>query len=419
MKSNLPPNWSWVKLGDICTKLTDGSHYSPKSVSTGLPYITVKDVNNDRIDFDGCKRINRNDFNKLVENDCKPIKNDVLFSKDGTVGKVSIIDFEKEFVVLSSLAILRPNIKSVFPKYLFHFLKSSTFLNQALSKKKGVAIRRIILRDLKELKITLPPLPEQKKIVQKIEELFSGLDSGVVSIKKAKEQIKLYRQSVLVSAFIGKLIGNGNIDQKTGLPKGLKWVKNKDLLKYVTSGSRDWKKYYSGSGARFIRTQDINTNRLILENAAYVMLPEKVEGKRSLVEKGDLLMTITGANVGKVAFIDFPIEEAYVSQSVALLKYIDKKITKYLWYYFQAPEFGKSFIDKLVYGMGRPVLSLANMRDVDVLICPEEQQKLIISEIEKRYSEADNLEKAIDESLEKSEALRQSILKQAFEGKLV
>jgi type I restriction enzyme S subunit len=80
-----------------------------------------------------------------------------------------------------------------------------------------------------------------------------------------------------------------------------------DVAEYITSGSRDWSKYYSDHGAMFIRTQDINTNRLRLDNVAHVALPEKVEGKRTRVFKDDILITITGANVGKVALVDHDI----------------------------------------------------------------------------------------------------------------
>jgi type I restriction enzyme S subunit len=93
-----------------------------------------------------------------------------------------------------------------------------------------------------------------------------------------------------------------NVDETLPpIPSKWIWLRNEVLLKYVTSGSRDWKKYYSNAGSIFIRTQDIKTNALDLEGSAFVKLPDKVEGKRSLVQSGDLLMTITGANVGRVA----------------------------------------------------------------------------------------------------------------------
>src|SRR5665647_176963 len=105
----LPKHWQIKKLGDVCVKITDGSHFSPNSIPDGFPYVTVKDIKkDDKIDFENCLKISKEDFEKLAKNDCKPLENDVLFSKDGTVGKVAIINYEKDFVVLSSIAMLRP-----------------------------------------------------------------------------------------------------------------------------------------------------------------------------------------------------------------------------------------------------------------------------------------------------------------------
>src|SRR4051812_12930086 len=109
-------------------------------------------------------------------------------------------------------------------------------------------------------------------------------------------------------------------DGLSELPNGWVLTNTGELCAYITSGSRDWKKFYSSEGAVFIRTQDINTDRLSLEDVAFVNLPSKVEGKRSLVEPDDLLVTITGANVGKVAIVPEGVPEAYVSQSVGLMK---------------------------------------------------------------------------------------------------
>jgi type I restriction enzyme S subunit len=210
------------------------------------------------------------------------------------------------------------------------------------------------------------------------------------------------------------------LDELASLPTNWKWIKNNELMFYVTSGSRDWKKFYSDTkGTYFVRTGDIKTNKLDLDGAAFVDLPKNVEGKRSLIEKGDLLMTITGANVGKIAHVDFEISEAYVSQSVALLKYVLKSFSPYLHYYFQSSATGAKFIGAMVYGVGRPVLSLDNMRDAPVSVCSFEEQHQIVQEIESRLSVCDKVEENITESLEKSKSLRQSILKKAFEGTLL
>ena len=378
--------------------------------------------------------------------------------------------------------VVQPYNKSLLSlKYLRFVFSNKGRVQKAIS---GSAQPQITRTTLSPIKIPLSPLPEQRAIVAKIEELFSDLDKGVADLKKAQDQLKVYRQAVLKKAFEGELtkewreqqtdlptaaelleqikverqkhherqiedwklaleeweengkkgkkptkpqkhklveeLTNIELKELTTLPVGWKWIKNNDLMYYITSGSRDWKKFYSDTeGTYFVRTQDIKTNRLDLSSAAFVDLPKHVEGKRSLIEKGDLLMTITGANVGKIAHVDVDISEAYVSQSVALMKYVLKSFGPYLHYYFQSSATGAKFIGAMVYGVGRPVLSLDNMRDAPVSVCSFEEQHQIVQEIESRLSVCDKVEESITESLEKAEALRQSILKKAFEGNLL
>ena len=405
-------SWQLVRLGDICQTTSGGtpSRKELKYYSGNIPWVKSGELDKGLI-VDTEEKISE----EAVRNSSAKIfpKGTLLIALYGaTIGKLAFLGIEAATNQAVCGIFENENIAS---KYLFHFL----FFSKPGLVKQGIggAQPNISQGILKDLKIPLPPVPEQHAIVSKIEELLSELDKGKQQLETAQQQLKIYRQAVLKLAFEGKLT-NENVKEGE-LPKGWKWVKNKDILKYVTSGSRDWKQFYSTKGSRFVRTQDINSNQLDIDNAAFVSLPEKVEGKRSLIEEGDILMTITGANVGKIAVVDFPIKDAYVSQSVALLKYNDKRITKYLWYYFQAQGFGKSFIDKLVYGVGRPVLSLENMREVDVLLCPLEDQQQIIDELERKLTVCDKIAETIVNSLQQAETLRQSILKKAFEGKLI
>jgi hypothetical protein len=161
------------------------------------------------------------------------------------------------------------------------------------------------------------------------------------------------------------------------------------LSEYITSGSRDWSKYYATSGAMFIRTQDINQNRLSLDEVAHVELPAKVEGKRSLVRRGDLLITITGANVGKTAVVDQEIPEAYVSQSVCLVRLKDPSLSKFLHLQLIARRGDKSVLEAAAYGLGRPVLNLENIRSAPVKIAPLEVRAEVVAEVEKQFSRLD------------------------------
>lgn len=153
-----------VSIADACELVTDGTHYTPKDVGQGFPFLTVKDVTDSRLDFTNCSFISEADFLAAKAGNSAPKSGDVLFSKDGTVGKVHVITTDQPFAVLSSLAILRPKRGYVSPGYLGHALRSPSVLDDALKKKTGSAIRRIVLGDLKRVRLPLPPLPEQRRI---------------------------------------------------------------------------------------------------------------------------------------------------------------------------------------------------------------------------------------------------------------
>ena len=170
----------------------------------------------------------------------------------------------------------------------------------------------------------------------KIEELFSELDAGEESLRRARRHLGVYRQSLLKQAFECKLtapwraqnpdllespdqlLGSSAVDNPDSIEDHdcAAWITIQfgELCEYITSVSRGWANYYSDSGSLFIRAQNLNKDRLDLGDIAYVSLPEKVEGKRTQTKVGDILVTITGANVTKAGYLDHDLGEAYVSQ---------------------------------------------------------------------------------------------------------
>lgn len=152
-----------VSLNEACQLITDGTHYTPANIGNGVPFLTVKDVSPAGLDFDGCARISRAEYDAADAGNSAPKPGDVLFSKDGTVGKVHVVQTAEPFAVLSSLAILRPS-RHVDSRFLGHMLGTAEVLSQAVERKSGSAIRRIILSDLRKVELPLPPLDEQRRI---------------------------------------------------------------------------------------------------------------------------------------------------------------------------------------------------------------------------------------------------------------
>ena len=183
------PDWEMVELGSLCIKITDGSHFSPDTIETGYPYVTVRDVDGGKIDLIGCKKIDERAYLELVKSGCKPQLNDVLFSKDGTVGKVALVDFDSDFVVLSSLAIIRPDTLLILPTFLSFILQSDYAFSQAINLKGGVAIKRVVLKDLKTIKVPKISFNEQQDIVNAIEEEMQLVNAN-------KRLIEIFEQKI-------------------------------------------------------------------------------------------------------------------------------------------------------------------------------------------------------------------------------
>ncbi|MBN2452017.1 MAG: restriction endonuclease subunit S, partial [Lentisphaeria bacterium] len=297
-------------------------------------------------------------------------------------------------------------------RFYFHYVVQRAFRREARRHMTGSAGQlRVPSTYLAAVAVPLPPLPEQRRIVAKIEELFTRLDAGVAALHQVKQQIRRYRQAVLRDAFTGELTREwrGHRDgAEAPLPDTWKAMTYGDLTSLVTSGSRGWSRYYADSGSLFIRAQDIKHDCLNRLNVARVRVPEGAEGSRTLVRRYDILITITGANVTKTAVVCDPIEDAYVSQHVALTRPVDSRMSRYLYYWLVSPCNGRRFLLALAYGAGKPGLNLTNLRELDVPIPPLDEREQIVAEIDRHFSLADFAEKAVDESLAKAEHLRQS-----------
>lgn len=325
-----------------------------------------------------------------------------------------------------------------------------------------------------QLKVPVAPLQEQHRIVAKIEELFSDLDAGVAALKRAKANLKRYRASVLKAAVEGKLTEQWRAKHPAKEPasallarilkeRRLKWEADQlakfaaakkeppknwrdkyveptppdtecvpelpegwtvatvdQLMATITSGSRDWTQYYGSGTGTFIMAQNVRKGLLDLAYRQEVNPPPYDRDRiRSQVVCNDLLVTIVGANTGDVCRVAIELPEHYVCQSVALMRPVVASVAKYLEAYFIADHGGQKYFRGYIYGQGRPHLGFDDLRNTPVVLPPLHEQGQMIAEVEQHLSIIDAAEKQIEHGLLRAARLRQSILKRAFEGKLV
>ncbi|MFL9785050.1 restriction endonuclease subunit S [Vibrio cyclitrophicus] len=192
-------DWEEVKLGDVCSKVTDGAHHSPKSVEYGYPMFSVKDMRATSFSENTARHISEEDYQALVKQNCKPELNDILIAKDGSILKYCfVVKEEVEGVILSSIALLRPKLNVISPNFIAQYFSQESvrfFVGKALTSGSGVP--RIILKDFKGIHLRIPSLLEQQKIASVL--TASDKDIEVLEAKLAhfKQEKKALMQQLL------------------------------------------------------------------------------------------------------------------------------------------------------------------------------------------------------------------------------
>lgn len=414
-EKDFPKGWIRVSLGELFLIERGGSPRPIKNYITddekGLNWIKIGDTKG---------------ITKYITKTAEKIRPEGL--------KKSRMVFEGDFILSNSMSFGRPYImktsgcihdgwlvirknENVDNNFLYYALSSSKTYAQFSALAKGSTVKNLNIEAVQKVNIPLPPLPEQHRIVAKIEELFSSLDKGIESLKTAQEQLKIYRQAVLKWAFEGKLT---NEEVKEGeLPEG--WVV--EDLKKITIKAKKVKVKEQNQNEEFLYLDIGSIDNSVLKIVSHKNYQWKDAPSRAqqIIEVGDTLFSTVRTYLKNIAFVDKEIYQNQIGSSgFTVIRANKEKVeSKYLFYYSTYQGFINP-LNKLQTGTSYPAV-----RDEDVLSQPInypilfEEQHRIVSEIESRLSVCDKIEESIANSLQQAELLRQSILKKAFEGKLV
>lgn len=445
-------SWPIVSLGELIASIEAGASFRcretpPEADEVGVAKVSAVSWGRyDENESKTCLDASRINPTLLIQ------KGDFLISRANTVqlvGACVIAERVTKQVMLSDKT-LRIQFKEPSLKpWVLHYLRSREGRNQieALCTGNQESMRNISQKSIRQIQLPLAPAEERDRVVSYLDQQLSRLQASVEIFGTIQAKLKQARASILKAAVEGSLITSDadlahriqNQVQPTAdmtpkdsvsdkpnrygtlprVPSGWSVLRISDLTSVVTSGSRGWSKFYSDEGAIFIRSQDINTYKLELTEVARVSLPGSIEGSRTRVSKGDLLLIITGANVTVSARVVSDVGEAYVSQHVALCRPREQISSAYLHLWLMAPGAGKSQLESSAYGAGKPGLNLQNIRSISVLFPPLPEQVRIVDEVDRRFSVLDQVEATVAASLNRCGKLRQAILKRAFEGGLV
>lgn len=327
-------------------------------------------------------------------------KGDILIARlPEPLGRACIFPLEGAYITAVDIAILRIKDISINPQYIMYLINSSTFRSQIKQYESGTTRKRISRKNLEKIEFSLPNLEIQNRIVARIEELFSKFDKAVDTLKTTKEQLAVYRQAVLKDAF-------SDFEKKDSI---------RNLTMVVTSGSRGWAKYYSNRGALFVRIGNLTHSGIDIDfrDIQHITPPDNAEGVRTRLQPNDVLVSIT-ADLGSIGFVSEKVEEAYINQHIALVRFQNPVQGRFMAWYLRS-EYGQKDLLKNKRGGGKLGLGLDDIRDTPVPIVDDITATEIVDKVEEQLSVCDSIEKTVDTALAQADAMRQSILKQAFE----
>lgn len=450
---SLPDGWKAVPLGTV---VDDVLKVQPKdNPEKPFHYLDISSIDNSRFKITAPKKYVGKDAPSRARQLVKT--GDILFSTVRTYLKniaqvPSIYDGE---IASTGFCVIRPSEK-LNKSFCFYLTLSHQFIDPLSKIQRGTSYPAVRNSDVFEQNIPLPTLPEQEKIVAKIEELFTQLDAGVAELKNARAQLKRYRQSVLKSAVEGELTK----EWRESFPRGLepatalldrileerreKWKVESGKKKYKEPAAPDveglpdlpegwvWATlpqlgelnrgkskhrprnapHLYGGPYPFVQTGDVRHANGTVRNYSQTYSEDGLAQSR-LWKAGTLCITIA-ANIADTAILGF--DACFPDSIVGFLCEEHHCNIRYIEYFLRT---AKTDLERYAPATAQKNINVKILSELAIPLPPLKEQEMFVNKVERRLSVADEIEKELDEALVRAERLRQSVLKSAFEGRLV
>ncbi len=426
--SELPDGWVWTTLEEV-SKLNprvDKQSIDDDLEVTFLPMKNVEELSG-KIDLSETKR-----FSDVKRKSYTPFQDgDILFAKVTPCmenGKIAIAYDLKNGIGFGSTEfhVIRLLGELSTPFFFFYVIQQNFRQEAQRAMTSAVGLLRVPTHYMRQVSIPLPPLPEQHRIVAKIEELFTKLDAGIDALRKVQAQLKRYRQSVLKAAFEGKLTETWRAEHQdeiepaspdaSDLPDGWMWTTVGSIGK-IASGQtpKGINDLGSEGDIPFYKISDMNKpgNEKFMRNSEITLDEDGIEKLGIHVrERGTVIFPKRGGAIAtnKKRILTCP--SAYDLNIMGILPYTVS--TEFLYHWLSSIN-----LAQLSDGSNVPQLNHKDIQPLRFPLPPRGEQQAIVSEIERRLSVADEVEKIVTTELKRAEQLRQSILKKAFSGGLV
>lgn len=457
-KYDLPEGWVWTTIGDIAILSSGGTPDRGNSsyFKGNIPWVKSGELN-----YNTITETEETITQEALENSSAKIipSGTLLIALYGsTVGKLAFLGINA--ATNQAVAALKTT-NSFESKYLYYYLLHNR--ERLLQKRIGGAQPNISQKILQVFQIPLASLNEQKIIVHQIESLFSKLDEADKGLRTANKGLRIYRQALLKNAFDGLLTKNWRRDLSIDIDayQELKDIKRKRKDKYDTeienkkgkkikidfefSYERDdkisswatssldnlidinarigWrgltKKEYTNEGALFLSVHSLNYGKnVVFKDANFISIERYEESPEIQLKENDILLCKDGAGIGKVGIIKKLPDKATVNSSLLVIDTKEVFNPDFLYYFFLGPDMQR-LVNEKISGSAIPHLFQKDIKKFKLKVPPILEQDKIVEILESRFTLVDNLEKTVDNVLNEIIALKHSILKKAFEGRLI
>lgn len=393
--------WEIKKLDDVCLikgRIGYRGYTKQDLVNEGDGAISISpsNIKENKLFFDNCTYISWKKYDESPE--IMVYEGDIIFCKTASIGKMAIVEYLPEKATLNPQFVVLKNIRCN-NRFLFYFMNSEDFKGQFKSIIGGTAIPTLSQKNLGNLILSLPPLPEQQQIVSILDECFAAIDKAQANaeqnLKNSKELFESYLQGVFE---------NGNWE-----------FKELNQITEVKDGTHDSPKYIK-EGIPFVTQKNIKPNGLTLEDTKFITVKDHDKFyKRSNVTFGDILISMIGANRGMSAIVDD--KRVFSIKNVGLIKSSENMNMNFLLYYLKSP-IAKKYVSDMSNGGAQEFVGLRAIRSFPIPFPPILKQHTIVSQLDTLRAETQKLEAIYKRKIFDLEELKKSVLNKAFSGEL-
>ena len=406
----VPESWVWTTFGNVCKKLTDGSHNPPPKRSNGYTVISAQNIKNGKIVFTDKDRYS-DELGFQKENPRTQITNGdiILGIIGGSIGNVAIFDLSVPVIAQRSISIIDTYVSNI---YCFYLLQSTIFQSLFLEKSIGNAQAGVYLGELDKLYIPLPPLSEQQRIVAEIKKWFALIDQIEQGKVDMQTIIKQTKSKILDLAIHGKLVPQDPNDEPAiellkrinpgftpcdnghypfEIPNVWQWCTINDISEVITGStpSKNNIEYYGGNFP-FFKPTDLDTGRHVMKASEYLTVKGKSVSR--IIPPKSIAICCIGS-IGKTGYIEV---EGTTNQQINTIVPKKNLLNSVYGYYTCISDY---FVNKLINSSSAITISIINKSKLQSVIFPlpplAEQQR-IVQKIEELFSVLDNIQKALE-----------------------